>query len=333
MNAHRLRLRIPGLLGPLPGRLPPGVLARQPALETWLARGRHGPLTPSPVPEAAGALGWLADGGDPGCEAYWSRAQPLHLRPEAAGVRLVQVAINEFEAARLETDLADLLAGRRVQLHRTSAGRWYLQSQAPLPERPAPEQVCGRFIDAYLPRGGDALRWATLFNEVEMALCDHPVNRDREERGEPPINALWAWGSGRCPTPPASFPWQRLFSDDPAWLGLGVLAGAEVADLAGSTPILPGPDTLVAVPWAEQALAVDDGAAWIDAVAAVERAIAAPALVALREAAAQGSRWDALELCFRADDHGVTLGRRELRRFWRRPRPLGAWVREGGEDA
>ncbi|ABM60917.1 conserved hypothetical protein [Halorhodospira halophila SL1] len=317
----------------MPGRLPAGVLARQPALETWLARGRHAALEPSPVPEAAGALGWLADGGEPGCDDYWSRAQPVHLRPEAAGVRLVPVAMNEFEAARLETDLADLLAGRGVQLHRTSAGRWYLQSRDPLPDRPAPEQVGGRTIDAYLPRGRDALSWATLFNEVEMALCDHPVNRDREDRGEPPINALWAWGSGRCPTVPDAFPWQRVFSDDPAWLGLGVLAGAEVGDLAGATPIPPGPATLVAVPWAEQALAVDDGAAWIDAVAAVERAFAAPALTALREAGAQGARWDALELCFGPGRPGVTVGRRELRRFWRRARPIASWVEERGGDA
>jgi len=313
--------------------VPAGVLARQPALETWLARGRHGPLAPSPVPDAAGALGWLADGGDPGCDAYWSRAQPVHLRAEAAGVRLVPVAVDEFEAARLETELADLLAGRGVQLHRSAAGRWYLQSEAPLPERPAPEQICNRFIDAYLPRDRGALNWAALFNEVEMTLCDHPINRDREARGEPPINALWAWGSGRCPRVPEAFPWQRLFSDDPAWLGLGVLAGAEVGDLAGATPILPGPDTLVAVPWAEQALAVADGAAWIDAVAAVERAFAAPALAALREVPAHGVRWDALELCLGPGEDGVTLGRRESRRFWRRSRPLASWVRGEGEDA
>ncbi|MFP4183095.1 MAG: hypothetical protein ACLFRW_00805 [Halorhodospira sp.] len=332
MSDHRLRLRVPGLLGPLPGPLPPGVLAPQPGLETWLARGRAGALEPVAAPEAIGPLSWLADGGVPG-DRYWARALPLHLRAESSGLRLVTLALEEQEVAHLETDLADLLAAHELRLHRASTGRWYLESEAPLPERPAPERINGRLIDAALPRDREALAWAAVFNEIEMALYDHPVNRARAERGEPPVNALWAWGSARQPAPPGGFPWQRVLSDDPAWQGLALLAGATTGELAGATPIAPGPRTLVVVPWAEHALAAADGAAWIDAVSAVERAFAAPALTALTSGSPEGGRWEVLELCPENDHEGVVLTRRSLRRFWRRRRPLRDWVREGEADA
>ncbi len=332
MSGQRLRLRVPGLLGPLPGPLPPGVLARLPSLETWLARGRRGAIQPVPAPAAAGPLGWLAEGGDLGT-GYWSRALPLHLRAESSGVRLVTLSLDEAEAARLEADLAALLADRGLRLHRSSAGRWYLESDAPLPERPAPEQVDGRFIGGHMPRGREALAWASVFNEVEMALCSHPVNQAREERGEPPVNALWAWGCGQRPQPPADFPWRRVLSDDPSWRGLGILAGAEVADPAGVPAIAPGPSALVAVSWAADALAAADGNAWVDAVTAVERTFAAPALGALTHGGPDGGRWDALELCPAGDRAGVVLTRSVARRFWRRRRPLQAWLVEDGADA
>ena len=324
---------MPGLLGPLPGPLPPGVLARQPSLEAWLARGRRGPVRPAPAPTAAGPLGWLADGGDPGA-GYWSRALPLHLRAESSGVRLATLSLGEAEAAHLETDLADLLAGRGLRLHRSSAGRWYLESDVPLPERPPPEQVEGRFISGQLPRGREALAWAAVLSEIEMALCDHPVNRARAERGEAPVNALWAWGCGQRPQPPSGFPWRRVLSDDPAWRGLGILAGAEVADLAGTPPVAPGPATLVAVHWAANALAAADGSAWVDAVVAVEGALAAPALEALTRGGPEGGRWDALELCpASGESTGFVLTRGAARRLWRRRRPLQAWLAAGGADA
>ncbi len=285
-------------------------------------------LDPVAVPPAAGPLAYIADGGAPG-ELHWSRALPLHLRAEAAGVRLVPVEIAETEAAHLETDLGDLLAGHGIRLERTATGRWYLASEHPLPDRPPPEALAGRFVEAAIPRRAGALNWAAVLSEIELTLYEHPVNRDREYRGEPPVNALWTWGCGRQPEPPEPFAWGRVLSDDPAWQGWARLAGAEAGELENATPLRPSCCTLVAVHWAEAALAVDDGPGWIDAVSAIERAFVAPAIIGLRDGV-EGQRWDRLELCTAQPDHkGRVLSRKALWRFWRRRRPFHNYVASG----
>ncbi|MBK1727747.1 hypothetical protein CKO13_12175, partial [Halorhodospira neutriphila] len=240
-----------------------------------------------------------------------------------------------LQAARLETDLADLLAGHGVRLHRAASGRWYLESPHPLPQRPSPYRLAGRCIDPAALRGpeGGAPAWSAVLNELEMALYDHPINRDRQERGALPVNALWPWGAGTCPPAPGAFPWERVYSDEPAWCGLAALAGASHGELVGAMPAVePQGRTLLSVSWAETALATADGTAWLDAVAAVERTLAAPALAALRGESDAVGQWDALELQTEAGaEHAVALTRGGLRRLWRRPRPLARWLAAGGE--
>ena len=326
MSAPRLRLCAPGLLGPLPGSLPPGLLPELPGLETWLARGRRGALDPLPEPEASGPLAWLGEGGDPGGR-YWARARPVHLHPEAGGVRLLPLDLEACEAARLETDLADLLAEHGVTLHCAASGRWYLAMDTPLPPRPAAHATSARFVESRLPRDRESLAWAAVFNEIEMVLADHPINRDREARGAWPVTGLWAWGSARLPEPPAVFPWQLVLSDDPAWQGVARLVGREAAELACAGPPVPGDDTLLIVPWAQEALDEGDGAGWIDAVARVEAAYAAPAVAGLQQADGDGRRWSRLELDPGLAGAGWVLERRSLWRLWRRRRPLRKWVR------
>jgi hypothetical protein len=37
--------------------------------------------------------------------------------------------------------------------------------------------------------------WLKLLNEIQMFLYQHPVNQQRELRGQPVINSLWCWGA------------------------------------------------------------------------------------------------------------------------------------------
>lgn len=331
-----LRLRAPGLLGPLPDRLPPGVLPPLPALETWLARGRRAAASnlPEAVPE--GPLALLGDGGRPD-ERWWSRAAPVFLQVEGAGVRLQPAALDPGDEEALARDLDPLFTGRDVAVERRGPGRWYLASHRPAPERPSPSRLLGRFVDPYTPRYRAAVAWDALLGELEMALHDHPVNRRREARGQDPVNAFWVWGCGQLPAePPDLMPWERLYTDAPAWLGLARWAGVEAAPMPASGVRPDGPHAgavLVVDHEPRDALAAADGARWLQAVERLEREIAAPALEALRSGTGSGAgRWDALELDTGGEAAVVRLTRRSLRRFWRRRRRMERWllVAEGG---
>jgi len=58
----------------------------------------------------------------------------------------------------------------------------------------------GRNIDIWMPKdtekAGIAKKWRQMQNEIQMIWHDHPVNLDRIERGELPINSVWLQGVG-----------------------------------------------------------------------------------------------------------------------------------------
>ena len=62
-----------------------------------------------------------------------------------------------------------------------------------------PHDVLERATGEYLPKGRDAelLTWMTK-KSYEL-LCDHPINKDRIERGLNPANSIWIWGQGTKP--------------------------------------------------------------------------------------------------------------------------------------
>jgi len=78
--------------------------------------------------------------------------------------------------------------------------RWYCQFDKALAiETVSLSSATGRDVSLCRPGGADSRRWRTLLAEIEMILFSHPVNQQREARGELPINSLWLWGGGRLP--------------------------------------------------------------------------------------------------------------------------------------
>lgn len=70
----------------------------------------------------------------------------------------------------------------------------------------------------FLPTGDGASKHRKLTSEIEMALHEHEVNVDRQNRGLHPVNGLWVWGGGYAPAQ-ATVPLPPLFSDDPLLTG------------------------------------------------------------------------------------------------------------------
>lgn len=134
----------------------------------------------------------------------WLRADPGHLRPDMASVRMwacgdLGLTLDECEA--LLKPLKPLFGDEGFPISAPHPARWYLclPPDAHLPDFAPPREVLGDDLLAHLPEGGHGQRWRRLLNEAQVILHNHPLNAQRAAAGKLPVNTLWFWGGGRLP--------------------------------------------------------------------------------------------------------------------------------------
>lgn len=328
-----LHLLVPGLRGPLPpeARESEVVQARLPALERILARGRQESTSARTLIDhlrvlfglaedelPAGALGWLGEGNDPG-DAYWLRADPVHLQPDRDQLLLFDataLAVGDDEAADLIDQCNRLLAEDELELFAAAPGRWYLRSAQPARLQTTPASaVAGRHLREHLPRGEDARRWLALATELQMLLHQAPTNVERESSGALTVNGVWFWGAGRLPEN-VSRDWHRVAADEPVARGLAQVSGVTPSAVPAAAQELPaGGRCLIVLTMLADALAAGDLERWRRELEALERNWFAPLLDRL-----QGGDWS--QLIVHSGGRRLTFDRRDRLRVWRRPRPL-----------
>ena len=275
--------------------------ARHEALELLLARGRR-QQRPAITLDAwvreafeldedafpAGALTVLASGADPGY-ARWTRADPVHLR-----VMRDHIAKAAADAIELSQEEANTLCDALTR-HFTNQ----LEFQACEPRHWSARLISNVPLDD------------VLLNEAQMLLHAQPLNEAREARGELPINSLSFWGAGAAPRS-AQSRWQSVAADDPAIRGAARLAGARHRALPDSArewiDRLPEDGRHLAVLDARQA-----------PLESLERDWFAPLLAALR---ADRAGMVTVHVPDAAEQVSFETIRGDLRRFWRRPKPL-----------
>jgi hypothetical protein len=276
--------------------------ARLASLETLVARGRVARGDPQ------GVAAWLGHAcgldvmpagaltaGEPG---FWVRADPVHYR--LLRDRVVVVPADGPDAATAEALVATLNRhfGGLHAFRAVSPEAWVM-SGAPAPlEAPSSAEVAGRDFAEVLP----AAPWPALLNEIQMALHEHPANEGRAAEA----NGVWLWGAGELPASLAA-PWRSMASRDPLARGIARAAGIEHRALPASAP-----------EWLRTLPGEGRHAAWLGTLEAeMDEAWFAPLLDALRS-----GRLGMLSL--RAPEAGLAVEavRNDLRRFWRRPRPL-----------
>jgi hypothetical protein len=318
------------LIVPALFRQPPG--ARLPGLEMLLARARSTPSQSTSLeqglyeafgvadePVAAGALTRLSIGGDAG-DATWVRADPVHLRLMRDHLIVVPAeafGISAQEAATL-CDALNAHFGGALVLDPVQPARWCARVGAALAlDAPHPLDAAGR-------EAGLVDKQAhVLVNEAQMLLHAHPLNEAREARGEPTVNSLWLWGAGRAPAVERA-PWRSVAADDPVALGLARLGGSQPRPLPESADLwltsLPEDGRHLAVLDALRAPhALGQEAEYREALETLERRWFAPLLAGLR---AQRIGMVTLHVPDSAARGSFETIRGDLRRFWRRPRPL-----------
>lgn len=173
----------------------------------------------------------------------WLAADPIHLRYHQERVILAdasQFAISTEEAQQLIDGLNGFF-GELGQFHLASPTRWYLDLAAgtPLDDFAPPHlsAVAGRVVDQLLPEILATRPLRNLYNEIQSFLHTHPVNRQRQTRGEVPINGLWLWGGAPQESAPSA-DFTVVWSDLPLARGLARAAQVTSQTLPPDWPTL-----------------------------------------------------------------------------------------------
>jgi hypothetical protein len=238
------------------------------SLRRWLARGELGRLDaprellarvlgvldiPYPDDGLAALRMWGQTGERP--TVWLAAADPVHLEP-----RLDHLAVHAQDSESVPpADLRPLIDHLQATLGGDGrlgfarlGGYGYLRAAEPIATAAVPPHVAHLDMpNAYLPTGAGADAYRRLTSEVEMALHEHAVNRDRQARGLQPINGLWFWGGGYAPEKRSS-PLPPLYTDDPLLAGYwlsnsGPVSGwpgdiAACAESGGFVATVPGKD-------------------------------------------------------------------------------------------
>lgn len=304
---------------PAPLRDASGLLAR------WVARGdvSENELAGS-LPAWRSVLSWPGkslsiaaltrafDVGD-AAGSTWVRADPAHVRADMSTARMLacgEVGLTPAEVAELLRELKPLFGDSGFALDAPCAQRWYLraQSASDLPDGADPDDVIGDDLKLHLPQGASGRRWRMLFNETQVILHNHPVNKARAARGAVSVNSLWFWGAGQLPDwVRSSYP--TVISNQPALRALARIGGLieAVRDPAALASLLERP--------------VAQRSAVIDLADLRDAAMATLWFDPIDNALRRGDVTQ-IELVFESGER-VRVRSSNRWRFWRRSRGLG----------
>ncbi|MBI2311137.1 MAG: phosphoglycerate mutase [Betaproteobacteria bacterium] len=267
------------------------------------------------------------DGGRAG-DAYWLRADPVHLRIERDQAVLADsgtFSISQAEANALTEALNTHLQGDGLIFYPLRPDRWYLRVEhAPRFQTHPLPAAAGRNIPALLPAGEEGPAWRRLLNEIQMLFHQHAVNEAREARGDMPVNSVWLWGGGVAPQS-IDKPYDAVFADDPLALALAARSGASPAPLPGEVEqcfAAPGPGTALAMLDALRGAAqYGDAYGWREGLQKLEATWFAPLLDALGSGRPGTVTVHATGP---AVSRRFTVSRTDLRKFWRGRKPLAS---------
>jgi hypothetical protein len=261
-------------------------------LESWLAEQLHWER----IPVAALEAGGLGVAGD-----FWLRADPVHLRLDQRSARLMEATELELTASQaraLWVTCAGVIAAHGGELQQLQPLCWAARfahaawQDGLLSQLSSLRQVRGKAISDYLPSGKPGQVWRKLSSELQIALHDHPVNRNREALGLPAVNSLWLWGDGVMPASQlgtagkALLPWE-LLGTDITWLAaLARQTGITVRSAgSGFGGLAKKSNALLVLEALEAPLAYADQAGLMTVLAEYEQLWFAPVWSALRRGA------------------------------------------------
>ena len=240
---------------------------------------------------------------------YWFYADPVHLVLQRDYFSLAHPApllLEPSESEALLDSLNQHFGADDLYFFAGQSRRWYLRlSQTPEISTTLPAMAVGRDVRPFAPQGSGAARWNRLLNEMQMLLHEHPVNQQREARGELPVNSLWLSGGGVMPQQ-IKTGYQTIWADNTLVKGLAVSA---------NVPCMPLPHSV------EQLLNNSHGETLL-VLETLPQDWTAALICALREGRIKTL---SINLASSGQIASVTIKRHDLWKFWRRSKSVEAY--------
>jgi hypothetical protein len=131
-------------------------------------------------------------------KAVWL-AELVHVSPSRDGAALLPAAdlsIDSQHSLALFESVSAMALESGFTLHHTGTERW--QIELPPGCEPAtvasPCIVSRTSVNDWWHQDAASRPWRRLVNEIQMLWFDHPVNQQRYERHQVPLNSLWLFG-------------------------------------------------------------------------------------------------------------------------------------------
>ena len=337
--ATGIDLLVPGLLGPMSGLGDIDVTPQVQSLERVLSRAKVSTIAQQEYAATlfhlfglsqsiSGDLSTapycrLGDGGEAD-ERYWLQLSPVHLQPDGDGLLLFDTAHLDLaldEAKQLATLVREHFSDRNWELELYHPQRWYLGlKHKPDLQTSSLTDVIGRNINSYLPKGGEAMEWHVILNELQMLLHSSKVNMLREGRGQLTINGLWLHGGGSYQLVEQK-EISAVSGDESLLHGLAQSAGVEVSPLPqASSELVAEKEKYLAVYEGVQRSVLDANSfGWVNAVEEFNRWLE-PLLEAV------GSNRLGYINLYPCNGTLHRINRGSLRRFWKRNKPLISFI-------
>lgn len=132
------------------------------------------------------------------------RLQPVHFLLGRDHIRLTDphnLELTLAEAQTLLQAIEPVFESEGLRLGLQTPAAWWLTARSPQDELSLEtfslQGAIGRNIEVRLPHGVHRRRWQRVLNECQMLWHAHPVNAQRESRGQLPVNGLWIEGPAR----------------------------------------------------------------------------------------------------------------------------------------
>ena len=129
---------------------------------------------------------------------YWLFATPVHLVLQRDSFSMAEpLLLSATEHASLLKTLNAHFKEDDLQFSQHE-NTWFLCLKSdPQITTIAPQKLVNRDIQAYLPSGAGAAKFAQLTNEIQMLLFEHAINIEREKQKLLPVNSVWFHGLGQ----------------------------------------------------------------------------------------------------------------------------------------
>lgn len=159
-------------------------------------------------------------------QAYWLRADPVHLLLQHDGLSLVEpipLEVPRERAIEIVASLNQHFSDNGLQFFIGHSGAWYLCLQHPPQlQTSLPSMAVGKNNFDFLPQGADASRWRAWLNEMQMLLHHDAEHGVVESADGLEVNSLWLSGGGVLPQFEQSSSVDLVVASDVLYQGLAL---------------------------------------------------------------------------------------------------------------